>query len=198
MAHIALTTLSLLVTSYGQWYYGQQSWGTYLDLLVADYTDIFLVLCWTCQLGSYYDCKMLLSNNHQGTLEKKKDLLLPCLGGYITHPALHSKVMGRVSRPGTLLLLWLKVRCLRFMGSLFIDKFQTKERLLGVERRSRVIQVVSYLSQTGLSKRETSWWGSLFFILPFSWQSVYSKCLWNGCLGDQMLNVRHLHYNKKS
>ena len=56
---------------------------------------------WISACGSYYDCKMPFSYNHQGALKKKnKGLFLTRPGNYTAHLGPHSVVMGRGRVPG--------------------------------------------------------------------------------------------------
>ena len=68
---------------------------------------------WTGPDGSYCDCKMLLSNNHQGTL-KEQGLLLTALGEHLAHWSHTARSLVEGDRVQVLLLLRSRVGCLGF------------------------------------------------------------------------------------
>lgn len=92
---------SILSLRWRTWGYG---FGISLNEMLSLHFKVG-VMCW-CQsinnqycgragpCGSYCDCKVAFSNNHQDTLKKKKGLLLSGPGNYVGHLVPHSKVMG--------------------------------------------------------------------------------------------------------
>lgn len=90
-----------------------------------------LWLDWTSSCGSYYDCKMNLSKNHQGTLENQGSLLLSP-GWYVAHNGRTERswgVGGGVGRQNMNLEFcpyWDRGWSTQdFTGSFFIGEFKT-------------------------------------------------------------------------
>ena len=72
-------------------------------------------------------------------------------------------------------------------------------RHLHYKKERLTVSASSPLGHPGLSKRGTSWVeqpGSLSSCVAGS-VFIWDGCLWNGSLGNQKVNVRHLHYNQK-
>lgn len=84
----------------------------------------------------------------------------------------------------------------RFCG--FIIYWWIKNIRAGIKPwggKSRVTTEVAYLGHPGLSIKGTSWVGSPGSVSSCVAGNVFiqDEWLWNGCLGDPKLNVRHLH-----
>ena len=94
----------------------------------------------TCASGSYYDCKMHLSNHHQGTL-KRQSLLLIGLGGCIARPRATQGHCGQREAESAelgLCFYWgLRVRCLGFQGFSLYWQIQNIRARIRVQERKR-------------------------------------------------------------
>ena len=168
-------------------------------------------LDWTSSCGSYYDCKMNLSKNHQGTLEKQGSLLISP-GWYIAHNSHTERSWGvedgeTECESGVLPLLGSRTEYSGF------HKLILYWWILNVwggiklqEWKSR--QVVSYLSRWVLSKKGSctggvAWslcgyvFGNVFVKIPsfqvVAWQS---KNLMSGSQSTKKNNSKSFQYNQ--
>lgn len=112
---------------------------------------------WTGPWGSYCDCKVHLSNNHQETLGKKKPRFIS-QGSWRPH----SKVVGERGEcgPGSSARIMVQgERGCGFAGSLYWRIQNLREGIRAQEGTSGVPQAVSYLGCPGVSERGPPWVG---------------------------------------
>lgn len=144
-----------------------------------------------------------LSNNHQRIL-KQQSLLLTSPRGYTRRLRATQWGSSEREREREKPREWERERERQreretdvvFSRFTLIGEFKTEEWEVS-HGKGKQGYSVSYLGQSGLSKRGNSWVGS-----PGSLSGcvaakvfIWDACLWNGCLDNQKLNAKHLQYN---